>query len=110
MYWLAESGAHFDEPRYLDAAERHFDWVRALRDPETGFNGDPRCPDAALRAIDGVKAAQPLANPDPGIRGGLPGSSPPWGECLRLALPEGSAKSWVDALCEKRKALARSGR
>jgi uncharacterized protein YyaL (SSP411 family) len=199
--WLAESGARFEEQRYLDAAERHLDWVMSLRDAETGFidrmgfstqdhsnrealthtiaytiagvlfssdilgrpdaldvarqaadgvasrlelshhlpgvldhhwrpraryvcltgnaqmaliwlrlhrlEGDARWFEAALRAIDDVKAAQDLDNANPGIRGGVPGSSPPWGGYMRLALPNWAAKFWIDALLEKKSALER---
>src|SRR5258708_36929764 len=35
--WLAELGQDIGEPRYLDAAARHLDWVMQRCDPETGW-------------------------------------------------------------------------
>src|SRR6185436_10032213 len=35
--WLAELGQHLREPKFVDAAVRHLDWVLAARDAETGF-------------------------------------------------------------------------
>ena len=42
--------------------------------------GDATLLNAAFKAIDEVKRAQDLDNPNPGIRGGIPGSFPIWGE------------------------------
>jgi folate-dependent phosphoribosylglycinamide formyltransferase PurN len=62
---------------------------------------------AALKAIDLVKAAQDLDNLDPGIRGGIAGSHPVWGEYITNALPNWAAKYFIDALLAKRAALSR---
>ncbi len=57
---------------------------------------------AALLATDGVKAAQLMRNRAPGLRGGVPGSDPIWGEYLHLACPNWAAKFLVDALLARR--------
>jgi hypothetical protein len=54
--------------------------------------------DAAVVALDIVKRSQSLDNPDPGIRGGISGSNPVWGEYIFMALPNWAAKFFVDAL------------
>jgi folate-dependent phosphoribosylglycinamide formyltransferase PurN len=72
-------------------------------------DGDARLLSAALKAIDLVKAAQPLHNADPGIRGGIPGSDPVWGGYVSLAVPNWAAKFFVDALLAKQQALAAIG-
>jgi hypothetical protein len=56
---------------------------------------------AAVRAIELVKQAQPLTHPHPGIRGGIPGSDPIWGEYIPMALPNWAAKYFIDALLKK---------
>jgi folate-dependent phosphoribosylglycinamide formyltransferase PurN len=70
------------------------------------LGADARFLNAALKAIDLVKTAQPLSNPDPGIRGGIPGSDPIWGSYIRMAVPNWSAKFFIDALLAKRATLA----
>jgi folate-dependent phosphoribosylglycinamide formyltransferase PurN len=67
--------------------------------------GDSRFLNAALKAIDLVKRAQPMSNPNPGIRGGIPGSDPIWGDYIRMALPNWAAKFFIDALLVKRAAM-----
>jgi folate-dependent phosphoribosylglycinamide formyltransferase PurN len=68
--------------------------------------GDATLLNAAFKAIDEVKNAQDLDNPNPGIRGGIPGSFPIWGEYISNALPNWAAKYFIDALLAKQKALA----
>jgi hypothetical protein len=63
----------------------------------------------AFKALDAVKDAQPLDNPHPGIRGGVPGSDPVWADYLYGALPNWAAKYLIDALLEKRRLLERLG-
>lgn len=63
--------------------------------------GEQRYRKAALRAIELVKRAQPLTNSNPGIRGGIPGSDPAWGDYIPMALPNWAAKYFVDALLKK---------
>ena len=75
-----------------------------------GIDGDARFISAAIKAIDLVKAAQPMDNSDPGIRGGIPGSAPIWGHYMYMGLPNWSAKFFIDALLAKRDALSSAGR
>lgn len=70
------------------------------------MEGDGRFLNAAFKAIDRVKAAQPVRNPNPGIRGGIPGSWPVDGGYIHLALPNWAAKFFLDALLEKKRILA----
>ena len=48
-----------------------------------------------------VKRAQPLLHAHQGIRGGIPGSDPIWGDYLTMALPNWAAKYFIDALLRK---------
>ncbi len=68
-------------------------------------HGDPRLLNAALKAIDIVKAAQAMDAEDLGVRGGIAGSQPVWGEYIPHAFPNWAAKYFVDALLAKQKAL-----
>src|SRR6185295_13530395 len=38
--WIAEFGQHLNEPRYLDAARRHLEWVLTHVDESTGWIND----------------------------------------------------------------------
>lgn len=60
---------------------------------------------AALKAIDMIKAAQPMAGRNAGICGGIAGSDPIDGPYIPNALPNWAAKFFVDALMEKRVVL-----
>jgi hypothetical protein len=75
-------------------------WLRLAR-----FTADLRYANAAFKAIDQVKRSQLLQHPDPGIRGGIPGSSPVGGAYIQYALPNWAAKFFADALCAKRRCL-----
>jgi folate-dependent phosphoribosylglycinamide formyltransferase PurN len=66
---------------------------------------DPRYVSAAFKALDLVKAAQPMTNSDPGILGGIPGSDPVWGAYISNRIPNWAAKFFIDALIEKRRTL-----
>ena len=65
-----------------------------------------RLVNAALKAIDLVKLAQPMRNPNPGLLGGIPGSDPVSGTYIEGAVPNWAAKFFIDALLEKRRVLA----
>lgn len=198
--WLAELGQHLKEPRFVEAATRHLDWVLAARDPETGFidrmgfsaddhaarravthtiaytlsgllltaqiasrddaiahvehaaygiarrlelsgflpgmldarwkkasdwacltgnaqmailwmrlwqkNGDPRLVNAAFKALDHVKRAQPMEASEPALFGSIAGSDPVWGGYIKNALPNWAAKFFIDALLLKRHVAA----
>ena len=54
--------------------------------------------DAANLALDIIKRSQSLVHPNQNIHGGIPGSSPIWGDYLSLTLPNWGAKFFVDAL------------
>jgi hypothetical protein len=69
--------------------------------------GDMRFMNAACRALDMVKQAQPMDNPNPALRGGVPGSYPIWGSYIFHALPNWAAKFFIDALLEKEALLNR---
>lgn len=71
------------------------------------LQSDPILISAACKAIDFVKRAQPMFAKDPGIRGGIPGSDPVWGDYIYAQIPNWSAKYFIDALLEKQNALAR---
>ena len=60
---------------------------------------------AALKAIDLVKRAQPMENQNPGIRGGIAGSDPVWCGYISMCVPNWAAKYFVDALLEKKRIL-----
>lgn len=81
-------------------AQMALTWFRlGMRD------GDLRLVNAALKALDLVKAAQPMESLDPGIRGGIPGSAPAWGDYLYMAMPNWSAKYFIDAMMAKERAI-----
>lgn len=77
-------------------------WLR-LHERQPDF----RLLNAALKALDGIKSAQRLDSADPGLRGGVAGSDPPWGGYIYNAVPNWAAKFFIDALLEKQRALAR---
>jgi folate-dependent phosphoribosylglycinamide formyltransferase PurN len=58
-----------------------------------------------LKAIDLVKLAQPMRNPNPGLFGGIPGSDPVHGSYIEGAVPNWAAKYFIDALLEKRRVM-----
>jgi hypothetical protein len=53
---------------------------------------------AARIVLDRVLEAQDPRSPDPGIRGGIPGSDPPWGTYIQFSVPNWAAKFTIDAL------------
>lgn len=69
--------------------------------------GDLRFVNAACRALDQVKQAQPMDNPNPGLHGGIAGSYPVWGSYIFHGLPNWAAKFFIDALLHKEQVLAR---
>ncbi len=73
-----------------------------------GLSRNMRLVNAALKAIDLVKLAQPMRNPNPGLFGGIPGSDPVHGSYIEGAVPNWAAKYFIDALLEKRRVLAES--
>jgi len=71
------------------------------------LRGEPILLNAACKAIDLVKRAQPMSSSDAGIRGGIPGSDPVWGDYMYVRIPNWAAKFFIDALIEKQGALER---
>jgi hypothetical protein len=61
-------------------------------------DGDPRYLYGARKLLDHVKSAHSLTSANPGIRGGVAGSSPCWGRYFPLAFPNWAAKFFADAL------------
>lgn len=77
-------------------------WLRLY-----GHVGDARLVSAALKAIDLVKRAQVMTSSNPGLRGGIPGSAPIWGDYIPYALPNWAPKFFIDALLDKQEMLQR---
>lgn len=71
-----------------------------------GLSHNLRLVNSALKAIDLVKLAQPMRNPNPGLFGGIPGSDPVHGSYIEGAVPNWSPKYFIDALLEKRRVLS----
>lgn len=68
--------------------------------------GDARYLNAALKAIDQVKARQALGTGNADVRGAISGSHPLWGYYLRLAFPNWAAKFFADALMLQEELMA----
>jgi hypothetical protein len=54
--------------------------------------------DAAARALGYLKRTQDLTSTDPGVRGGIKGSQPLWGDYAAYDYPNWAAKFFADAL------------
>ena len=61
---------------------------------------------AAVRSINSIKLVQDLKNSDKGIRGGVPGSYPLWGDYIFMAFPNWAAKFFIDAILMKERVLS----
>jgi Formyl transferase len=70
------------------------------------LSGNLRLVNAAFKAIDLVKLAQPMRNANLGLSGGIPGSDPIHGTYIEGAVPNWAAKFFIDALLEKRRVLS----
>lgn len=62
------------------------------------LNNDARLLNSALKILDQVKSTQALANPNPGIQGGIAGSYPIYGAYMRFTYPNWAAKFFADAI------------
>jgi hypothetical protein len=62
------------------------------------LDGEARWQAGARKAIGYVKTTQRLEDPDPIVRGAIPGSSPIWGAYSRFEFPNWAAKFFADAL------------
>lgn len=81
-------------------------WIR-LR----GMDSDPQLARATEIALEGVGEAQLLGATAPGLRGGIPGSDPIWGDYAPFAVPNWAAKFYLDALlAREREVRAAAGR
>ncbi|MGC2112248.1 MAG: formyltransferase family protein [Candidatus Korobacteraceae bacterium] len=67
--------------------------------------GDPRWLNAAMKALDLVRHTQAMSDASEGIRGGIAGSSPAWGDYISHAFPNWAAKFFIDACLELPAAL-----
>ena len=63
---------------------------------------------AAVKAIDSVKKVQNLTSSNEGIKGGIPGSYPIWGDYIFMAFPNWAAKFFIDAVLSKKAILAKT--
>ncbi len=72
--------------------------------------GDSRYLRAARRELDRLKATQSLTSREPGIRGGIAGSFPIWGQYIQLSYPNWAAKFFADALMANAGSPAAVGR
>lgn len=70
-----------------------YNWLRLFQ-----FTGDPRFLNGAMKLNDFVKSTQDLSSSHPGVRGGIKGSHPIWGNYVRFGYPNWAAKFFVDAL------------
>jgi hypothetical protein len=69
-------------------------------------DGDQRYLTAASNAIEEVKRAQIMHLQHPGLRGGIAGSAPIWGDYIQYALPNWAAKFFIDALLTKKEVMS----
>ena len=65
------------------------------------LDAEPRLVDAASTLLDEVKATQRLDSSNPGVRGGIAGSYPVWGDYIAFSYPNWAAKFFADALAQK---------
>jgi hypothetical protein len=70
------------------------------------LDDDLRYVNAAIGALDEVKRAQVMHLKHPGLRGGIAGSAPIWGDYLHFALPNWAAKFFIDALLLKKQIMS----
>ncbi len=61
--------------------------------------------DPAMVAVELVAASQRLDDREPGVRGGIAGSDPVWGDYLGFTYPNWAAKFYADALLARERAL-----
>ena len=59
--------------------------------------------DAAIKSIDSIKSIQNLSSSNKGIKGGIPGSFPIWGDYIFMAFPNWAAKFFIDAILMKKR-------
>ena len=65
------------------------------------ITGEQQFLSAAVEIIEQLKKVQDISNSNMGIRGGIPGSLPIWGEYMQLSYPNWAVKFFADALMLK---------
>jgi uncharacterized protein YyaL (SSP411 family) len=68
------------------------------------LTGESRYRENAVAILDEVKLTQNLHSHNPGVRGGVAGSYPVWGDYIAFGYPNWAAKFFVDALFLKQSA------
>ncbi|MFB3818855.1 MAG: hypothetical protein ACE147_14420 [Candidatus Methylomirabilales bacterium] len=69
------------------------------------LTGDARYLNATAKINDQVLRAVPWSSRNPGLRGGVPGSQPVWGDYMRFRIPNWAAKFALDSLLQEARAL-----
>jgi len=69
------------------------------------INNDVRLLNGALKLIDQVKSTQNLDSNNPGIKGGIAGSYPLWGEYMGYTYPNWATKFFADAIMLQESAM-----
>jgi hypothetical protein len=69
------------------------------------INNDARLLNASLKIIDQLKIMQSINSSNPGIRGGIKGSNPIWGDYFKFGYPNAAAKFFSDALMLQEKIM-----
>lgn len=69
------------------------------------INNDARLLNASLKIIDQLKIMQSINSSNPGIRGGIKGSNPIWGDYFKFGYPNVAAKFFSDALMLQEKIM-----
>ena len=72
-------------------------WLRLYK-----INKNKKYLEAAIKSINSVKFCIDLKSSNKGIRGGISGSYPIWGEYIFMAFPNWAAKFFIDALLMKK--------
>jgi hypothetical protein len=70
------------------------------------LTGEDKYRQAVRRVNDYLLARHDIRNPDPRLRGGVPGSWPVWGDYGRLSILNWATKFLVDALALEQKIFA----
>lgn len=68
-------------------------WLKVYR-----LTSDARFLNATLKILDQLKEVQDISSSNHGIRGGIPGSFPIWGEYMQWSYPNWATKFFADAL------------
>jgi hypothetical protein len=69
------------------------------------INNDARLLNASLKIIDQLKTMQCINSSNTGIRGGIKGSNPIWGDYFKFGYPSAGAKFFADAVMLQEKIM-----